>query len=121
MRKIAARGSIRGLKEIPKHVQELFATAHDIMPEWHIRMQAAFQKFTDNAVSKTVNLPQSASVGDVRDIYRKAIELKLKGITVYRYGSRADQPLTFVSGQMPRSADTVVDSEYSGDCRTCTL
>ena len=118
---IAAIGSCRNIAAVPDDVKRLFVTAFDIAPEWHLRMQAAFQKFTDNAVSKTVNLPQSASVGDVRDIYRKAIELKLKGITVYRYGSRADQPLTFVSGQMPRSADTVVDSEYSGDCRTCTL
>ena len=118
---IAATGSCRNIAAVPDDVKRLFVTAFDIAPKWHLRMQAAFQKYTDNAVSKTVNLPQSASVGDVRDIYRKAIELKLKGITVYRYGSRADQPLTFVSGQMPRSADTVVDSEYSGDCRTCTL
>jgi len=116
---IASTGSSRDASEVPEDVKRLFATAFDIAPQWHLRMQAAFQKHTDNAVSKTVNLPQSASVGDVRDIYRKAIDLKLKGITVYRYGSRTDQPLTFVSSETPRAAQAVFDSEWTGNCRFC--
>jgi ribonucleoside-diphosphate reductase alpha chain len=116
---IAATGSCQGIAGVPDDVKRLFVTAFDIAPEWHLRMQAAFQKYTDNAVSKTVNLPKSASVGDVRDIYRKAVELKLKGITVYRYGSRADQPLTFVTGESSRASEPVFDSEWTGNCRYC--
>jgi len=118
---IAATGSAKNVAGIPDDVKRIFVTAFDIAPEWHVRMQAAFQKHVDNAVSKTVNLPQSASVGDVRDVYKLAIDLKLKGITVYRYGSRASQPLTFVSEQSPRRSDTIFDSEYTGNCRTCSV
>jgi len=123
---IASTGSCQHITSVPPDVKRLFVTAFDIAPEWHLRMQAAFQQHTDNAVSKTVNLPQSASVSDVRDVYRKAIEARLKGITVYRYASRADQPLTFVSSQPPVAGQPVTgrhavfDSEYTGECRTCT-
>jgi ribonucleoside-diphosphate reductase alpha chain len=116
---IASTGSCRGLARVPEDVQRLFVTALDIDPEWHLRMQAAFQKHTDNAVSKTVNLPKSASVSDVRNVFRMAVELKLKGITVYRYGSRAAQPLSLVSPERSESPHRVVDSEWTGDCETC--
>ena len=90
---VARRGSCRGLRAVPADVQRLFPTALDIAPEWHVRIQAAFQKHTDNAVSKTCNLPGTATPGDVRRIYQLAHRLGCKGITVYRYGSRDGQVL----------------------------
>jgi ribonucleoside-diphosphate reductase alpha chain len=75
MNKVAQTGSIHDFDEIPPEVRRIFVTAHDVSPEWHIRMQAAFQKFTDNAVSKTVNLPRDATVADVRKIYNLAYDL----------------------------------------------
>jgi len=94
MRDLASRGSVRGMEGAPEWVQEVFVTAHDITPEWHVRMQAAFQKYTDNAVSKTVNFPHSATRQDVADVYRLAYELGCKGITIYRDGSKDSQVLS---------------------------
>jgi ribonucleoside-diphosphate reductase alpha chain len=92
---IAKTGSIREIEEIPEDVREIFATAHDVSPEWHVRMQAAFQKYTDNAVSKTVNLPRDSTVDDVLRVYNLAYELGCKGITIYRDGSKENQVLSF--------------------------
>ncbi len=95
MRQIAQTGSIRDLKEIPQDVRRLFVTAHEISPQWHIRLQAAFQKYTDNAVSKTVNFPHQATPEDVRQVYLMAYEMGLKGVTIYRDGSREEQVLSY--------------------------
>ena len=94
MEKIAEHGTIQDISEIPADIREIFATAHDITPEDHIRMQAAFQKYTDNAVSKTVNFPRTATVEEVREVYELAYSLDCKGVTIYRDGSRENQVLS---------------------------
>jgi len=109
---IAQKGSLRGLEEIPEDIQKLFVTAHDIEAVWHIRMQAAFQKYTNNAVSKTVNLPHDAAEDDVRNIYMLAYESGCKGVTIYRDQSREEQVLNIAStsatqeGKQQASAST---------------
>jgi ribonucleoside-diphosphate reductase alpha chain len=117
---IASTGSVAGIETVPEDVRRLFVTAHDIAPEWHLKMQAAFQRHTDNAVSKTVNLPRNASVSDVKKVLRMAVDLKLKGITVYRYGSHPAPPLSFGGRTDGDYTGPVVDSEWSGGCRSCT-
>lgn len=97
MRKIAKRGTIKDFEEIPEHIRRVFVTSHDIDPEWHVRMQAAFQEYTDNAVSKTVNLRHEASREDVRKVYELAYETGCKGVTIYRDGSRDSQVLNIGS------------------------
>jgi ribonucleoside-diphosphate reductase alpha chain len=93
MKKIAQDGNIQNLQEVPEKIRDLFVTAHDISPEDHIRMQAAFQKYTDNAVSKTVNFSHEATIDDVAKVYHLAYELGCKGVTIYRDRSRTKQVL----------------------------
>jgi len=90
-------GTLKGLEEIPEDLKTTFITALEIEPEWHIRIQAAFQKYTDNAVSKTINLPEEATVNDVQKAYLKSYSLGTKGITIYRSGSRSFEPMTVKS------------------------
>ena len=93
MKKIAKKGNVKDFAEIPDNVQAVFVTAHDISPEWHVKMQAIFQKYTDNAVSKTVNLCHDATIEDVRAVFLLADKLLCKGVTIYRDGSRDFQVL----------------------------
>jgi len=91
--RVAEEGSCRGLDQVPDEAARVFVTSHDISPSWHVRMQAAFQKYTDNAVSKTVNMPSSATRDDVAEVFTLARSLNCKGVTIYRDGSRDRQVL----------------------------
>jgi ribonucleoside-diphosphate reductase alpha chain len=117
LEKIAKNGSLQKIKEIPKYVKRIFVTALDIKPEWHVRMQAVFQKHTDNAVSKTINLPENSKISDVKKIYELAWKLKCKGITIYRYGSKPEQVLYIGEVEKPKKIQFVsAEAEYSGGC-----
>lgn len=123
IREIVRGGSLRGIPGIPGEVRRLFVTAFDIDPSWHVRMQAAFQKYTDNAVSKTVNLQATATVEDVDALYRTAYDLGCKGITVFRFGSRKESVLTMVDdpAMLVDQGVIKVDSDYSGECKICSV
>jgi ribonucleoside-diphosphate reductase alpha chain len=104
MKRIAEEGSVRHIDEVPEQWRRVFATAHDVTPEWHVKLQAAFQKYTDNAVSKTVNFPTQATVDDVESVYRMAFRSGCKGATIYRDGSRQEQVLN-VGQKKERTTD----------------
>lgn len=120
MAKVGKLGSIQSLEEIPSELKMIFITSFDVPPEHHLRIQAAFQKYTDNSVSKTINLPTEATVEDVRNIYLMAHKLKCKGITIYRYGTKKNQVLSFDlrAGEERREDISFIsaESEYSGGC-----
>jgi len=98
MKQLAEGKRLKEVKEVPEEIKRLFITAHDISPEWHVRMQSAFQKFTDSAVSKTVNFPYEATPEDIAKVYMLAYQEGLKGITIYRDRSRDSQVLTVGEG-----------------------
>jgi ribonucleoside-diphosphate reductase alpha chain len=121
MLEVARTGSIQKLEEVPEDLRRIFVTSLDIDPEWHVRMQAAFQKYVDNAVSKTVNLPPDATVEDVKKVYLLAYKLRCKGITVYRYGSKKEQVLyvgSLLTKELATEKSVSADSEYAGGCPT---
>ena len=120
LEEIARTGSVQGVEGVPEDVKRVFVTALDIKPEWHVNMQAAFQKYTDNAVSKTVNLPNEATVEDVERVFWLAYRLKCKGITVYRYGSKPEQVLNIGEIRTEKKRFVSAESEYAGGCPTKT-
>ena len=103
MARIADSGHIH-YQEVPEAVQRAFVTAHDVTPEWHIRMQGAFQDYVDSAISKTCNFPYEATPNDIRAAYALAFSLGCKGVTVYRDGSRANQVLSTGATAKPGEA-----------------
>ncbi|MHA1651606.1 MAG: adenosylcobalamin-dependent ribonucleoside-diphosphate reductase [Candidatus Helarchaeota archaeon] len=133
MAKIAKQGTVSNILEIPKEIRDIFVTALEVSPEAHVKMQATFQKHVDNAVSKTVNLPKSATVDDVKRVFLLAYELGCKGITVYRYGSKEHQVLSIGEGEnnrnkihkknemkCPECGSTYIEQHTSCQfCRTC--
>jgi ribonucleoside-diphosphate reductase alpha chain len=90
---LAREGTLRHIADVPQEIKKVFVCAHDITPEWHMRMQAAFQQHCDSSISKTINFPRNASPADVEKIYRLAFDLRCKGVTVYRDGCRRSQPM----------------------------
>ena len=110
-KKVMEHGSVNGIEEVPVEWQKVFVTAGEIEPQWHVKMQAAFQKFTDNAVSKTINLPNSAAVDDIRTAYLMAWETGCNGITVYRDGSKTTQVLNVSSTLKSKTEESVAELE----------
>ena len=111
--KIAELGTIKNLEEIPQDIRDIFATTYDVDPVWHINIQAAFQKYTDNAVSKTVNFPESATKEDIKKVFQLAYELDCKGVTIYRHNSRNEQVINIGNAEGKKTAkkDTFGDQQ----------
>ena len=120
---------LQDIEEIPEKIRKIFVSAHDVSPKWHLRIQAAFQKHTDNAVSKTINLPNSATIQGIEEIYMLAWKMKCKGITVYRDRSREEQVISFYSEDKkeeknkndicPNCGEKMVREEGCKICKSC--
>ena len=113
MKKIAKTGSIAHVDGVSNEVKHIFVTAHDVSPYWHVKMQAAFQLHTDNAVSKTVNFEEHATRKDIEEAYILAYENNLKGITVYRNNSRQFQPMNLDDKKKKEEVQVEADGEQS--------
>ena len=116
LEKVSNTGSCQNAKEIPQTLKDVFRVSMEIPYQWHIKMQAAWQKYTDAAVSKTINLPNSATVNDIKNAYLLAFETGCKGITVYRDGCRGEQVLNVgkVKGKRPK-----VEGKSDEACPEC--
>lgn len=112
LRRIATKGSVQDFPEVPEKIRRVFMTAQDISPEWHVKVQAACQKYTDNAISKTINFGNSATIEDVENAYLLSYKLGCKGITVYRDGSRNIQVIT---------TGTAADKKKEGEVEAQTV
>jgi len=113
MQKIAEHGTLHDIAEVPVDIRNVFVTSHEITPEYHIQMQSAFQQYTDNAVSKTVNFSNSATIEDVEKVYMLAYESGCKGVTIYRDGSRDEQVLT--TGKKEETVTTIAATPLEAD------
>jgi ribonucleoside-diphosphate reductase alpha chain len=120
-RELAAGARLRDLRPGDREARELFVTAHEVAPAWHVRMQAAFQEFIDGAISKTINLPSSASVADVEAVYQLAYDLRCKGVTVYRDGCRTGQPMALEGGHFacPQCRRALAEAPACSRCPHC--
>ena len=116
-KKIVESGSVHNIEELPDDWKRALVTAHEVTPEWHVKIQAAFQEYIDNAVSKTINFPKEASVENVRDAYRLAYSLGTKGITIYRSGSREKEVIAPVKEKISSS----VGSGRLCEAKTCRI
>ncbi len=121
MKRVVEHGTLHGMEDVPEEIRRVYVTAHDISPEWHVRMQAAFQEFTDNAVSKTVNLSHDATEHDVREVFMHAYKTGCKGVTIYRDGSRGLQVLNIGKVKEEKAADGAPGTGASGTATTSSV